>query len=209
VTELFSIRPVDVGRPLSDFTQRFDYEAILDDAQTVLDELTTVEREIHQSDDRWFLLRLRPYRTVEDEIQGVVLTFIDITARKHAEKARRRTEARLDAFVRATSDIIFRMSPDWSETYALDGGDVVADTDDAQASWIEDALPNDERDRVTAAIEEAIEQKRPLQLEHRVVQADGTEGWVESRAVPIIGEDGEIVEWFGTATDITERTDAA
>jgi two-component system CheB/CheR fusion protein len=194
-----------VGRPLSDFTQRFDYEAILDDAQTVLDELTTAEREIHQSDDRWFLLRLRPYRTVEDEIQGVVLTFIDITARKHAEKARRRTEARLDAFVQATSDVRFRMSPDWSETYALDGGNVVAAPDDAEASWIEAAVPDDERARVMAAIEEAIEQKDPLHLEHRVVQADGTEGWVESRAVPILDADEEIVEWFGTATDITDR----
>jgi PAS domain-containing protein len=196
---------VDVGRPLSDFTQRFDYETILDDAQTVLEELTSIEREIHQSDDRWFLVRLLPYRTVKDEIQGVVLTFVDITARKKAEQARWKSEARLDAFVRATSDVLFRMSPDWSETYALDGGDVVAGADDALGTWIEDALPDDERDRVTAAIEEAVEHRRPFHLEHRVLRADGTEGWVESRAVPIIGEDDEIVEWFGTATDITDR----
>ncbi|PQJ26959.1 hypothetical protein BSZ35_18745 [Salinibacter sp. 10B] len=207
VTELFSIRPVDVGRPLSDFTKRFDYEAILDDARTVLDDLTTIEREIHQSDDRWFLLRLRPYRTVKDEIQGVVLTFVDITARKHAEEARRKSEARLDAFVRATSDIIYRMSPDWSEMHHLEGRELLDDTAEPRQTWIEDYIPDDERDRVMAAIEEAIEQKDPFHLEHRVVQADGTEGWVESRAVPIIGEDGEIVEWFGTATDITARRD--
>jgi two-component system CheB/CheR fusion protein len=207
VTELFSIRPVDVGRPLSDFTQRFDYEPILDDAQTVLDELTTVEREIHQSDDRWFLVRQRPFRTVEDEIQGVVLTFIDITARKQAEAARRRSEARLDAFVRATSDIIYRMSPDWSEMYHLEGRDVLTDTEEPRQTWVEDYIPDDERDRVMAAIEEAIETKSPFHLEHRVVQVDGTEGWVESRAVPMRDDDGEIVEWFGTATDITDRKD--
>jgi two-component system CheB/CheR fusion protein len=207
VTELFSIRPVDVGRPLSDFTQRFDYEAILDDAETVLEELTTLEREIHQGDDRWFLLRLRPYRTVEDEIQGVVLTFVDITARKQAEEGRRRTEARLDAFVRATSDIIYRVSPDWSEMYHLEGREVLADTEEPRPTWVDDYIPDDERARVMAAIEEAIEQKAPFHLEHRVVQADGSQGWVESRAVPMLDADEEIVEWFGTATAIAAPED--
>jgi two-component system CheB/CheR fusion protein len=205
VTELFNIQPMDVGRPLADFTQRFEYDGLIDDATMVLDELTSVEREIHQSDDRWFLLRLRPYRTVEDKIDGVVLTFVDITQRREAERSLRESQARLDAFVTATSDVIYRMSPDWSEMYYLDGRSFIVDTEEPRQTWLEEYIPENEQPRVTAAIAEAIDNKHLFELEHQVVQADGGRGWVYSRAVPILDEDGELAEWFGTATDITEK----
>jgi PAS domain-containing protein len=141
---------------------------------------------------------------VEDEIQGVVLTFTDITARKQAEEARRKSEARLNAFVKATSDLIYRMSPDWSEVYHMEGRPLV-DPDDPERTWLEAIVPDEERDRVAAAIRDARDTERPLHLEHRVVQPDGSQGWMASRAVPIRDEDGTLVEWFGTSTDITDR----
>ena len=59
-----------------------------------------------------------------------------------------------------------------------------------------------EQERVRAAIEEAVRTKTTFELEHRVRAVDGSVGWVLSHAVPILGSDGQIVEWFGAANDI-------
>ncbi len=58
---------------------------------------------------------------------------------------------------------------------------------------------------MTAAIDEAIRNKIIFELEHRVLRVDGSLGWTFSRAIPIRNADGEVIEWFGAASDITER----
>jgi two-component system CheB/CheR fusion protein len=82
VTELFSITPSDEGRPVTDFAHRLEYDDLVKDAQTVLSHLSPIKREVRSRTDRWFDVRLRPYRTVDDKIDGVVITFVDITDRK-------------------------------------------------------------------------------------------------------------------------------
>ena len=92
VQQLFNITPTDVGRPLRHFTHQLEYPTLSEDADEVLRTLRTVEREVHSNDDRWYLARLLPYRTIEDKIDGVVLTFVDITSRRREEEqVRRRT----------------------------------------------------------------------------------------------------------------------
>jgi len=93
--EVFRLIPTDVGRPLSDLRHGFSDEDLMRDAGQVLDSLTPIEREIRTHEDDWFLLRVLPYRTVEDKIDGVVLTFLEITARKRAEAALREREQEL------------------------------------------------------------------------------------------------------------------
>lgn len=56
-----------------------------------------------------------------------------------------------------------------------------------------------------SAIQEAIQTKSVFQLEHRIMKADGTIGWTFSRAIPILNHDNNIVEWFGAASDVTEK----
>src|ERR1700742_4760320 len=56
--------------------------------------------------------------------------------------------------------------------------------------------------------QKAIKTKGVFELEHRVIRVDGTLGWTFSRAIPLVNESGEIVEWFGAASDITERKNA-
>ena len=80
ISELFNIQAADEGRSITDFTHRLDYPDFTKDAEAVLKDLSVIEREI-SSDGRWFLTRFRPYRTVEDRIEGVVCTFVDITER--------------------------------------------------------------------------------------------------------------------------------
>ncbi|XVH33291.1 PAS domain S-box protein (plasmid) [Haloferacaceae archaeon DSL9] len=153
--------------------------------------------------DRWY--DVYAFRIGDPDGRNVAVLFDDITERKRAQEELRENEARLDAFVTATSDVVYRMSPDWSEMYYLDGREFIVDTEDPRETWLEEYIPADERERVMAAIEGAIETKTTFELKHQVVQVDGSRGWTHSRAVPILNDDGEIVEWFGTATDITER----
>ncbi len=80
VTELFSITPLDEGRPITDFAHQLEYDGLVNDARAVLADLAPIHREIRSRDGRWYDLRLRPYRTVEDKIDGVVITFVDISA---------------------------------------------------------------------------------------------------------------------------------
>ena len=100
LTDLFNVTAGDEGRPISDFTHRLDYSALTEDAKRVLDELATVERTLKSTDGRWFLMRLRPYRTLDDKIEGVVVTFVDVTERQEAEK---KWEARQQLLLRELS----------------------------------------------------------------------------------------------------------
>ena len=84
---LFHFIPTDVGRPLADLAQRLHYEELEADAISVLQDLVPIEREVGDQAGRWFLARLQPYRTLEDRITGVVLTFTDISERRRRELA--------------------------------------------------------------------------------------------------------------------------
>ena len=117
----------------------------------------------------------------------------------------RQSEERYRAFVTATSDIVYRMSPDWSEMRSLEGKDSIRDTEEPSRTWLEAYIHRDDQPQVMSAIDEAIRTKTPFDLEHQVKQIDGTLGWVHSRAVPVFDGDGEIVEWFGSARDVSER----
>src|SRR5262249_28731111 len=95
VTDLFSFTASDEGRPITDFTHQLEYDSLADDARRVLENLTPIEREIHTRTQRWYLMRMRPYRTVDDKIGGVVITFVDITERRNFEEALRNSEEQL------------------------------------------------------------------------------------------------------------------
>jgi len=92
IGELFNVRPADRGRPLSDLTHRLGYDELGEDARRVLDRLTPIEREVQDEAGRWYLTRVLPHRSPEDRIEGVVITFVDITTRKEAEIALRQSE---------------------------------------------------------------------------------------------------------------------
>ncbi len=99
VGELFNVRHSDRGRPLSDLTHKLGYGGLLEDARAVLETLIPVEREVETDDSHWFLIRVMPYRTLDDRIEGVVITLVDVTTMKGIENALRENESRLEARV--------------------------------------------------------------------------------------------------------------
>ncbi|SEQ16649.1 chemotaxis protein CheB [Giesbergeria anulus] len=84
-TSIFHLRDGDVGRPLSDLASALNYPALHSDVQDTLRTLASSDKQIATTDGRWFSVRIMPYRTLTNMIQGAVLTFVDITKAKELE----------------------------------------------------------------------------------------------------------------------------
>jgi PAS domain S-box-containing protein len=159
----------------------------------------------------------RNYNTHKDWVQisvypttsgGICVFSRNVTEKVLAEEALRESEKRFRALVSAASNVVYRLSPDWSEMCELEGMGFLESTGKVEKDWIHKYIPKHEQTRVEAAIAQAIENREIFELEHQVYQADGTIGWALSRAIPIFDEEGNISEWFGAATDITQKVKA-
>lgn len=117
--DLFSIISGDVGRSLLDLTHKLDYDQLAEDVSATFDTLRPVEREVRSNDGRCYIVRLLPYRTNEDRIEGAVMTFFDITDRRHAEGQACASEARM------------RMVAESAQDYAI----ITMDEDGRVTSW--------------------------------------------------------------------------
>jgi two-component system CheB/CheR fusion protein len=100
---LFKLIPTDVGRPLSDITSDLLYPDMAEEAQEVLRTLVFSEKQITTADGRWYAVRIMPFRTIDDIIGGVVITFADITAAKRLEAELRGEIFRLNGILKAST----------------------------------------------------------------------------------------------------------
>ena len=90
----------DIGRPLEHMASNLvDYDRMVDDIREVLETLVPKEAEVQVKKGAWYLMRIRPYRTMENRIEGAVITLVDISERKKAEESLRRSQERLDLFI--------------------------------------------------------------------------------------------------------------
>ena len=158
---------------------------------------------------RWILVDAVPeFRPGEEAPYRVFTTFTDITARRAGEEKIRQSEQRFRALMRASSDVVYYLNADWSEMHELVGHDFLADTTQPSSSWLEKYVYPDDWAFVRDNVANAIRTRSLVAVEHRVLRADGTVGWTASRTVPILDAHGEIVEWVGMASDVTERKEA-
>jgi two-component system CheB/CheR fusion protein len=101
ITRLFNLIQTDIGRPISDITSNVQIDDLFEHAKDVLDTLTRQELELQDKEGNWYSMRMAPYRTLENVIDGVVLTFIDISKLKELKQLNR-----LAAVVRDSNDAI-------------------------------------------------------------------------------------------------------
>ncbi|HEX3843934.1 MAG TPA: chemotaxis protein CheB, partial [Steroidobacteraceae bacterium] len=99
VNDLLTLIPADIGRPLAHLAQKFADGDFIADAGQVLAKLVPLESEVRSHSGRWYLRRTRPYRTEDNHIGGVVITFVDISARKRGEQAIAAAQERLQAVI--------------------------------------------------------------------------------------------------------------
>jgi two-component system CheB/CheR fusion protein len=88
-TRIINLIPTDIGRPIEDIASRLQNVQLAEDARGVLNDLAFREKEVQSEDSRFYSIRTAPYRTSENVIDGVVITFVDVTQAKRVEIERR------------------------------------------------------------------------------------------------------------------------
>ena len=152
---------------------------------------------------------------VDGSVCGVLVVCADVTARKAMEDALisgaadlRKNEEKLRTFIDAVSDVVYRVSADWSQALQVEGRGFLPDTHAPDPEWFTRNVHPEDQARVRAAIETCVREGSVFELEHQVQRLDGTPGWTFSRAIPVRDEGGAVVEWYGAASDITARKQA-
>jgi PAS domain S-box-containing protein len=197
-----------IGRGFSQFILK-DYESNY--FQSLADSVNTgenqkVELQLKRN-ETLFYAHMEVLPLISDgESYRIVVT--DIKEIKKAEESLKMSENRFRAFVKSTSDVVYRMGPDWAEMCQLLGKNFIPNTCSPSETWLDKYIHRDDQQHVQEVINRAIQTKSIFELEHRVLKVDGTLGWTFSRAIPILDENEEIIEWFGTAKDITKRKKA-
>jgi PAS domain S-box-containing protein len=183
-------------------------DAALSGQSIYREDLPLVMNRQGSDEQTWFTFSYSPARDADGTVAGMFCAVWETTQKFNAERALRRSETRLRALTEASSNVIYRMNADWSRMVELQGQGFVPDAQQGDASWMGTYIHPDDRAQMQAAVQRAIDTRSMFELEHRVLRVDGTPGWTLSRAVPILDADGAISEWFGAASDVTERRQA-
>jgi PAS domain S-box-containing protein len=109
---LLELRSTDIGRPISHFAQRFSGGDLLEDTRNVLERLQPFDAEVVDDLGRWYIRHIIPYRTGHDRIEGVVVTFTEITERKHWEQEVQRAREFAESIVRTVREPLLVLTPE-------------------------------------------------------------------------------------------------
>ena len=110
-TAIINLIPTDAGRPITDITTNLRYPELAADARQVMQTLVLSEKAITTTDGRWFLVRIMPYRTLDNRVDGVVITFADVTSAKALEAELRKRQNLLENRIKKHVETIRKAEP--------------------------------------------------------------------------------------------------
>ena len=205
---IFNLCSTDLSRPLTDLNLLFDYTEIVTDAERVLAHLQPVQRKV-SARERWYIARIDPFRTADRQIDGLILTFLDITAQTESENALRASEERF-AFVRRSSGVGFWYCDlpfdvlQWDELvkahFHLPADAAVT------IQTFYDRLHPDDREPTRLAIERSIASRKPYETDYRTVNPDtGSVTWVRAIGRTSYATDGTPKRFDGVTLDVSDR----
>jgi two-component system CheB/CheR fusion protein len=205
-SKLIKLIPADAGRPITDIATELDYPDMAEDAREVLRTLVFKEKTVVSKDGRWFLVRIMPYRTLENVIDGVVITFTDATSTKLLETTLRDQANQLRQMAESLPNLVLGCRPDGTCDYvSRQRVDYTGATEAEQIGygWLDQVHP-EERERVRDEWKAMVRSIAALDTEFRIRAASGTYRWFKTRSVPILDELGAVVKWYVTSTDIDD-----
>jgi two-component system CheB/CheR fusion protein len=203
---IIKLIPGDTGRAITDIASDLEDSTLADDAREVLRTLVFKEKQVATRDGRWFSIRIMPYRTLENVIDGVVITFTDASAAKAMERALREQANQLQQMAEGLPDLVWScrtdgtceyLGPQWSEYTG------VPISEQLGFGWLEQ-VHRDDRDRVREGWRAAVKSERRFDSEFRLRSADGTYRWFKARSVPIRDSAGAVVKWYGANVDVDD-----
>jgi two-component system CheB/CheR fusion protein len=205
-TDVFRLIDSDVGRLIDDIAPRFNSEGdLVGDIHHVLRTLSVRERQVRliDEDDAWFALRILPYRTVDNLIDGVVITFMDMTEVKRAERHR----ARLAAIVESSQDAVIGKTLDGTITSWNAGAERMYGytAEEAVGRPISFIAPPDRVDELAPLFERLRRGEPVLPFETMRVGKDGRRRDVLLAVSPVLDSSGQIVEASAIAHDISDQ----
>ncbi len=177
--------PSDVGRPISDIKLSVHIENLEQLLLEVIDTVTVREREVRDAQGQRFLVRVRPYKTVENKIDGAVLIFIDIETAKRSEDALRESEARFGFLANSAPVLIWVSGADGLEyaNRAMAEFFGVSEDEIRRYDWAQFIHPEDRAAYVAGYIERYT-RREPFETQLRLRRADGEYRWMKSIALP-------------------------
>ncbi len=205
ITKLMRLIRSDIGRRIDDITSRLDTRALLEDAANVLDDLRSTEAEV-RTDDAWYLRRILPYRSQNHRIEGVVVTFTDIS-----EAKRRAAEyAHLAAVVSSSDDAILTKDCDgtiltWNHAAELMYG---YRAEEIVGKNINVIIPADRCDEFLELARNIRQGGHVRRLETVRVTKDGQHIDVALSISPILGEDGTPAFFSAIERNVTDIKEA-
>jgi two-component system CheB/CheR fusion protein len=208
-TSIFRLQEADIGRPLSDITSRIVAygDDMANEVAGVLDTLEPLQREIRvDHEGAWYDMRIHPYRTIDDEMEGVVLTFVDITEIKRLEQVR----SRLGAIVEGMHDAVVGhdlngLITSWNEAARHLFG---YDPEEAIGRDLSLIVPADHTHEVDAALAEVLRGGWTSPVETVLKTREDQRVHVSINLSPIRDHAGRVVEIAQTARDISARVEA-
>jgi two-component system, chemotaxis family, CheB/CheR fusion protein len=210
--EIFNIIVADIGRPLEHVTHKLDYGNLAQDLAQVLETLQPIEREISTSDDRWYMVRCLPYRTVQDQIDGVAATFVDITERRKMEQNLREIRERFELAMQGSRDGIWDWNLMTDDIYVSERFfELIGWTSDdfaqgfRHSDWMSLIHPDDVESTRAALRRHLEKHQMPYSIEYRLRTKSGEYRWLSSRGQALWDTSGMPVRMSGSLTDITER----
>ncbi len=204
--QFMNLIPADIGRSIKDITKNFADADFSEDAEAVLSTLVPRTRELKLESGSWFVQRTLPYRTQTNRIEGVVVTFTDITASKQAEEQSLISEKRFRMLADTAPVMIWETDEAFSYVFfnqmwlAFTGRSLAQELN---RGWIESVHPED-RENLLSTEKFAFEELKSFRLEYRILRKDGQYRWVLDNGVPRFGPDGALEGYVGTCVDVSD-----
>jgi two-component system CheB/CheR fusion protein len=211
VTQITNILPTDIGRPISHISFMHNYKELVDDVNSVVESLQSIDKEITGTDGKVWQARVRPYRTDYNAVEGIMITFVDITRLKDYEKSLKQNEQKYRQIIENTEAVAWEYEIETDKwTYVAPQVEKMMGykpSDWTDLKFWEGNVHPDDREWASLYCAECTQRGEDHTFEYRFRKRDGNYLWIRD-VVSIEMKDGKPHRLRGLMFDITEKKEA-